>query len=158
MTSLFLLYINDLQIASDIRDPVMFADDANLFYWSKDIDSVFLKVNELQKVNEWFVFKNPSLNVQNSKYSFFHKLYKKDDIRLVLPKMNINNLEITRTESIKFLGIFLDKVDFGENSPDCPIRKVLKKLLWLPLRIGNIVKHLVQLKCTFSKANYWKKK
>ena len=38
------------------------------------------------------------------KYSFFHKPSKKDDIQLLLPKLNINNSEIARTESIKFLG------------------------------------------------------
>ena len=30
--SFFLIYINDLQFVSDVLDPVMFADDTNLFY------------------------------------------------------------------------------------------------------------------------------
>ena len=34
---------------------------------------------------------------------------KKNDIPLVLPKLNINNREIARTESIKFLSVFLDE-------------------------------------------------
>ena len=51
---LFLLYINDLQFASDLLDPIMFADDTNLFY-------------------------------------------------------SVNNSEIARTESIKFLGVLLDE-------------------------------------------------
>ena len=50
-----------------------------------------------------------SLNVKKTKYSFFHKPSKKDDIPLVLPKLNVNNNEIAQTESIKFLGILLDK-------------------------------------------------
>ena len=29
---LFLLYVNDLKNASNILDPIMFADDTNLFY------------------------------------------------------------------------------------------------------------------------------
>ena len=36
-------------------------------------------------------------------------LAKKDDIPLALPKLNINNREIARTEPIKFLSIFLDE-------------------------------------------------
>ena len=28
----FLIYINDLNLTSDILDPIMFADDTNLFY------------------------------------------------------------------------------------------------------------------------------
>ena len=107
---LFLLYINDLQFASDLLDPIMFADDTNLFYSNKDINTAFLKVNdELQKINEWFISNKLSLNVKKNKYSFFHKPSKKDDIPLVLPKLNINNSEIARTESIKFLGVLLDE-------------------------------------------------
>ena len=40
---------------------------------------------------------------------FSTNLVKKDDIPLVLPKLNINNSEIARTESIKFLSVLLDK-------------------------------------------------
>ena len=51
---LFLLYINDLQFASDLLDPIMFADDTNLFYSNEDINIAFLKVNDkLQKINEY---------------------------------------------------------------------------------------------------------
>ena len=57
------LYINDLQFASDLLDPIMFADDTNLFYLYKDINNVFLKVNdELQKINELFISNKLSLN------------------------------------------------------------------------------------------------
>ena len=88
----------------------MFADDTNLFYSKKDINTAFLKVNaELQKINEWFISNKLSLNVKKTKYFFFHKPSKKDDIPLVLPKLNIDNSEITRTESIKFLGVLLDQ-------------------------------------------------
>ena len=52
----FLLCTNNLQFDSDLIEPIMFADDTNLFYSNKDINTVFLKVNnELQKINEWFV-------------------------------------------------------------------------------------------------------
>ena len=55
---LVLLYINDLQFASDLLDPIMFVDDTNLFYSNKDIKTTFLKVNdELQKINEWLISK-----------------------------------------------------------------------------------------------------
>ena len=47
-------------------------------------------------------------NVEQTKYSFFHKPCEKDDILLRLTKRIINNYEIQRKESIKFLGILLD--------------------------------------------------
>ena len=82
----------------------------NLFYSNKDIKTVFLKVNnELQKINESFISNKLSLNVKKNKYLFFHKPSEKDDIPLVLPKLNINNREIARTESIKFLGVLLEE-------------------------------------------------
>ena len=52
---LFLIYINDLQFVSDVLDPIMFADGTNLFDSRKDINALFLKVNnELHKINQWF--------------------------------------------------------------------------------------------------------
>ena len=134
---LFILYINDLRFASALLDPIvsslakwlsvrlrtewfwvqvqlqsliMFAGDINLFYSNKDINKAFLKVNnELKKISEWFISNKLSLNVKKNKYSFFHKPSKKDDIPLVLPKLNINDSEIAPTEPIRFLGVLLDE-------------------------------------------------
>ena len=50
-----------------------------------------------------------SLHVSKTKYSFFHKPSKRDDIPLLLPKLNINNSEIERSECLKFLGVLLDE-------------------------------------------------
>ena len=48
---LFLLYINDPPNVSNILDPVMFADDTNLFYSHHNIKELFNTVNkELQKL------------------------------------------------------------------------------------------------------------
>ena len=62
-----------LQFASDLLDPIMFADDTNLFYSNKDINIPFVKVNdELQKNNEWFISNKLSLNVKkktNTRFS-----------------------------------------------------------------------------------------
>ena len=57
-------------------------------------------------------FKNSiklSLNLTKTKYSFFHKHSIKDNIALVLPKLSICNNEIKLSESVKFLGVFLDE-------------------------------------------------
>ena len=65
--------------------------------------------NELVNIKDWFTANKLSLNVEKTKYSFFHKPSKKDDIPLRLPKLIINNYEITIEESIKFLGVLLDQ-------------------------------------------------
>ena len=88
----------------------MFADDTNLFYAEENIKRLFDTVNiELQKISQWFISNKLSLNVTKTKYSFFHKPSKKDNIPLVLPKLSICNNEIKRSKSIKFLGVFLDE-------------------------------------------------
>ena len=106
---LFLVYVNDLPNASRLLDSIMFADD-NLFFNHKDIKHLFTVVNnELVNIKDWFTANKLSLNVEKTKYSFFHKPSKKDDIPLCLPKLIINNTEIQREESVKFLGVLLDQ-------------------------------------------------
>ena len=98
----FLICISDLQFVSDVLDPVIGDDDTHLFYSHKDINALFLKVNnELHKINQWVIFNKLSLNIKNQNIHFFHKQSKKDDIPLLLRNMKINNYEIKRAELIK---------------------------------------------------------
>ena len=106
---LFLLYVNDLKNASSVLDPIMFADDTNLFYTHSNIQKLFSTMNEeLASINQWFTSNKLSLNAKKTKYSFFHKPSKIDDIPLMLPKLTISNV-IERQEFIKFLGVLLDE-------------------------------------------------
>ena len=58
---LFLVYVNNLPNASHLLDPIMFADDANLFFNHKDIKHLFTVVNnEL----DWFTANKLSSNVE----------------------------------------------------------------------------------------------
>ena len=43
---LFLIYVNDLCHASNILDPIMFADDTNLFLSHQNINTLFKKINQ----------------------------------------------------------------------------------------------------------------
>ena len=107
---LFLLYVNDLKNASNLLDPIMYAHDTNLFLTHKDISYLFQTANlQLERINQWFISNKLSLNVSKTKYSFVHKPSKRDDIPLLLPKLNINNSEIERSECLKFLGVLLDE-------------------------------------------------
>ena len=107
---LFLIYINDLQFISDVLNSIIFADDTNLFYSHKDINALFLKVNkEPRKINQWFICRKLSLSLKKTKYLFFHKRSKQGDVPLLLPKLKINNYEIKRRESIKFLDVLIDE-------------------------------------------------
>ena len=86
-------------------DPIMLADNNKLFHSHKDFNALFLKVNsELHKINQWFISSRLSPNIKEAKYSFFHKRSKKDDFLFFL-----SNYEFKRVETIKFLGVVLDK-------------------------------------------------
>ena len=107
---LFLLYVNDLQKASNILKPIMFADDTNLFFSHKNIKNLFKTMNkELINIQEWFNANKLSVNATKTKYSFFHSLAFQDRIPLRLPKLEINNVTIKREQIMKFLGVYLDE-------------------------------------------------
>ena len=88
----------------------MFADNTNLFFLHSDINLLFEKINkELTNVSRWFNANKLLLNVKKTKFSFFHKSSKKDNIPLWLPNLNINGFTIERQSSIKFLGVWIDE-------------------------------------------------
>ena len=106
---LFLLYVNHIHNSTAL-DPVMFADDTNLFYELNDLKTSFSLVNqEQQKINKWFAANKLSLNVEKTKYSLFQKPSRRDDLPLLLPKLLIKKHKVERVESIKFLGVLLDE-------------------------------------------------
>ena len=78
---LFLIYVNDLQYASNLLEPIMFADDTNLFYSHKNIKTIFKTVNEeLEKISTWLKLNKLSLNTNKTKFTFFHKPNERDNI------------------------------------------------------------------------------
>ena len=60
----FLVYFNDLSFSSKILNPIMFANNTNLFYDHKNVIKLFATVNEeLMNINDWFMANKLSLNV-----------------------------------------------------------------------------------------------
>ena len=106
---LFLLYVNDLPNSSNVLVPIMFADDTNFFFEHSNINTLFKTVN-----NEWFSANKLSLNVGKTKFSLFHKSGKKYSIPSHLPTLKINNHEIERVNTMKFLGVLLDDIKYLE--------------------------------------------
>ena len=99
-----------MQNASNILDPIIFADDTNLFFSNYNIPVLFATINsELSKISQWFLANKLSLNVTKTKHSFFHKTIEKGDIPLRLPRPQINNYNIKIILSIKFLGVLFDE-------------------------------------------------
>ena len=103
-TLLFIIYVNDLCQTSEFLKHIVLADDANLFCKSKTVKTLFLKANI-----EWFQENKLSLNEYKTRFTLFHKLQDKDNLPLQLPVLKINNYEIKRLTSIKFLGVMVDE-------------------------------------------------
>ena len=67
---LLFLYVNDLKNASSALDPIVFADDTNLFYTHSNIQKLFSTVNEeVASINQWFT--SNKLSVKAKKKNFF---------------------------------------------------------------------------------------
>ena len=107
---LFIIYVNDLYKVSTLLEPIMFADDTNLFLSHKNIKKLFETANsELEKIYQWFKANKLSLNEDKTEYMLFHKTRQKDILPLKLPTLRINEKEIKRQSAIKFLGVIFDE-------------------------------------------------
>ena len=88
----------------------MFAGDTNLFFSNCNVPVLFATVNsELSKISQSLLVNKLSVNVTKTKYSFFHKTSKKNDIPLKLPRLQTTNYNTERIPSIKFLELLLDE-------------------------------------------------
>ena len=141
---LFILYVNDLCNASNVLNPIMFADDTNLFVSAKDIKQLFQTMTkELITIQNWFNANKLSLNVSKTKYSFFHSLFSADNIPLRLPELKIGNTVIKREENMKFLGVLLD-----ENLTWRPHIKCIESKISKNLGILYKARYLLNSACT----------
>ena len=69
---LFLSFVNNLHTVAKYLDPIMFADDRNLFCSHKNIKTLFQIVNsELKLVTEWFLANKLSLNAKKKQSMFY---------------------------------------------------------------------------------------
>ena len=75
---LFLIYLNDLYKFLEKLNPIIFADDTNLFPSGLNVDDLFSDMNcEPNKIFLWFKANKLSLNLTNRKYSLFHPASKR---------------------------------------------------------------------------------
>ena len=91
-------------------DPIMFADNTNLFYSNHQIKILVETVNcELKNISQWSTANKLSLNIKKTKYTLFHIYSIRNKICLKLTTLEIGNKVIEKTPSIKLLGVMLDE-------------------------------------------------
>ena len=98
----FLIFVNDLSNSTKVLDPVLFADETNLFCSDSNIRTLFGTANqELSQINDWFLANKLSLNVEKAKYMLFHKCIEQENIPLKLPSSLLNSNIIERDNLLK---------------------------------------------------------
>ena len=100
---LFLIYINDLPMVSDIFNMMMYADDTTI-YCNIDQNVSDEVINmELSKVSQWLAANKLSLNVANTKFMVFHMHQK----AVTYPDLYLNGNKIERVTQFNYLGLIL---------------------------------------------------
>jgi len=95
---LFLLYVNDLaRVFGNDHKPVLFANDTNHTFFSKDITSAF------NKLNKWFAASLLASNLKKTQYVQF--MTKNTPIREI--SISYNNVFISNTLNTEFLGFVI---------------------------------------------------
>ena len=107
---LFVIYMNDINIVSEIFKCILFADDTSLesiisLFPARTDTGVSNKINvELDKINDWLRANKLSLNVKKTKYMQFRYSQKSPNAMPKL-KLKMNNTPIDKVAHFDFLGL-----------------------------------------------------
>ena len=102
---LFLLYINDIVLSSNVFKFNLFADDTSLFYSSTNQTEATEIINsELDNISQWLAANKLSLNVGKSKLLIFNK---KKDFNCDL-NIKLHGQILEEVDHAKYLGVLVD--------------------------------------------------
>ena len=118
---MFLVYVNDIN-NSDLGALIrLFADDTNIFVCSKDINSLKTKAEDsLAKIANWFKANKLTVNISKTCFSVF------SNKRINIKHLNFDGHTIERTETTKYLGMFIDEKLSWSQHIDFISKKLLK--------------------------------
>jgi exonuclease III len=132
---LFLIYVNDMVNCSALLKFILFADDTNIFYSTKNHGFTENIINdELNKLSIWFRVNKLSLNIKKTNFIVFGKLPQNS------LELKIENERIERVKTAKFLGVVIDEKLKWREHITVVANKVSKSL-----GVLNRIKHIVPL-------------
>ena len=106
---LFILYINDLSKQLNDAISITFADDTTIYITDKNIEDLYIKLYEnIHILLDWCKANKLSLNLNKTNYVIFQPGAKKIN-EIDIPEVIIDNIEISRVNVTKFLGMYLDE-------------------------------------------------
>ena len=110
---LFLLYMNDIQESSDKLSFYLFADDTNILFANKNLESFEFDVNhKLNKVYDWLIANKLTFNIKKSNFVILCPAQRKLSYQ---PKIvifdNKQNKKVVpeNKDYVKYLRILIDK-------------------------------------------------
>ena len=115
----FIIYMNDIHMASKNFNAILYADDTNLIsplcsfnsslpVKNKDLEHVSQQINiELATIQEWLNVNKLSLNVSKTKFMIFH--HHQRNIEQIVPDIKINSEKIEKVNEFNFLGLTIDE-------------------------------------------------
>ena len=114
---LFIIYMNDLHIATRIFHSILYADDTTLQtplcafkiqLIPSEIENLSKSINsELSKIQEWLAINKLSLNISKTKYMLFH--HKQKDVSHIELNLEINNTPLEKVSDFNFLGLIINE-------------------------------------------------
>jgi hypothetical protein len=165
---LFIIYLNDLHLASNIFHPVIYADDTTLSSTLHTFDGAGQDrdtcINaELNNISLWLKANKLSLNTSKTKAMLFHTSRK----NVFYPNISIEGTPIDFVDSFDYLGIIVDKNLTWKNHISkisvklsktigimCKMRNMLSKDILLTLYHSLFLPYLnYGILCWQSKAN-----
>lgn len=168
---LFILYLNNLFALKTKGTVISFADDTVIFYEDKGYEDLKIRAEEdLKQIKNWFDCKLLTINFAKTKYISF-SCYDRNLYNFSPLKID-NDTEIQQTDSVKYLGITIDRFmrwDLHINNVCNTVRsilfrfKFLKSILDLP-NLKTIYYSLVESRLSYgiigwgSAVNYYIKK
>ena len=104
--TLFILYINDLMLHTNFFEPILFADDTNLFVKSKNLNCLSSEVNEnLDAVFKWCNANKLTLNVEKTNIILMKNHQNKFRLE---NEITMNSAVLRCVDEIKFLGVTIN--------------------------------------------------
>ena len=130
----FLIYINDICAVSKKLDIILFADDTNVFFSHKNLNSLIKTVNfELIKLTSWFQVNGLSINIKKTKHMLFKPRQKRQTLDHLTVKLCDHTL--ARESETVFIVVILDEHLSWKSHIAYLASKVSRFFLWCYLQV-----------------------